>query len=480
MDELKNKNMLKYFSSLLIFTALHLRGQDTVVYSLKRCIDIAIKNNLNVKLAEYQMENNEARLQQSRAANLPYLSGYAQQGINTGKSINPFTNTFINKQILTGQYGLNGGLTLFNGFSSYNLMRQSAYIYQAGKMDYEQARIDLTMNVMLAYLQILSNEEQFNQAKSQVEVTKVQIDRLMVLEKNNAISPAVLYDTKGQLANDKLSFINAKTSLATSKISLAQLMNLNFTPNVKFEKIDISNELKAFDNSNDNIYAEASKNFPAIKASEFRRMSAAKNVQSARGQLFPTLTLNGSIGTNYSGAALSQKVIGVIDAGTDNYVTVNNLQIPVYAPQYIFSNDKIQFNNQFKNNLNSYIGVSLQFNIFNSLRSKTQLKIAKVNKQQAETQKQYASTNLRSTINQAYIDMNASFERFNILQDQVNNYAASFKIATLKFEKGALSTVEYVIAKSNVDKANMNLIAAKFDYILKCKILDYYTGKILF
>jgi len=478
MEELKNKHMPKYLFTLLIFAALHLQAQDTVVYNLKQCIDLAIKNNLNVKQAEHQMQSNEVLLQQSRAAGLPYLSAYAQQGINMGKSINPFTNTFINQQILTGQYGLNGGLTLFNGFSNYNNMRQNAYSYRAGQMDYEQAKIDITMNVMLAYLQILSNEEQMKQAASQVEVTNSQLERLTVLDNVHAISPAVLYDTKGQLANDKLSLINTRASFASAKISLFQLLNVNMPSSVKFEKIDVAGELKPVENTFDNVYAEASKNFPLIKASEFRRMSALKNVHASRGNIFPTLSLIGSVGTNYSDAALSQRVVGVSDVGTDAYVVVNNTQVPVYAPQYVFSNDKLSFGNQFKNNLNSYVGLSLQFTLFNSLRNTTQLKSAKINKLQAETQKQFAGNNLKANINQAYIDVTASFERYTILQDQVNNYAASFKIAEVKFEKGALSVVDYVIAKSNIDRANMNLIAAKYDYILKSKILDYYGGKL--
>lgn len=470
--------MKKIGLTILIFFALRNTAQDSVVYTLKQCVDIALQNNLTVKLSEFQMESNDARLQQSRTNSLPNVSAYANQGINQGKSINPYTNTFINQKINTGQYGLNASMTLWSGFSNYNAMRQNAFTYQAGKMDWEQSKMDITINVMLTYLQILSNEEQLKQAASQVEVSKAQTDRLNVLDKNSALSPSVLYDTKGQLANDKISYINTKAALASAKISLGQLLNLNFPATAKFEKINVEAEIKANETSNDAIYAQAAKNLPMIKAAEYRRMSAVKNLHSSRGLLFPTLSLNGSIGTNYSDAALNQKITGVSDAGTDSYVLINNTPVTVYSPQYNFRNEKISFNDQFKNNLNSYVGLSLQLSIFNSLRTKTQISLAKINKEQVEVGQKNTSVILKASIDQAKIDMDAAYERYQILHEQVQDYSASFKIATVKFEKGAITTVDYVIAKSNNDKAQMNFIAAKFDYILKSKVLDYYNGKL--
>ncbi len=461
-----------------LFFTLNNIAQDSIVYSLKQCIDIALQNNLTVKLNEFQTESNEARLQQARAANLPSISAYANQGINQGKSINPYTNTFINQKINTGQYGVNASMNLWSGFSNYNTMRQNAFTYQAGKMDWEQSKMDITISVMLAYLQILSNEEQLNQAQSQVDVSKAQTDRLNVLDKNNALSPSVLYDTKGQLANDKISFINAKAAFASSKITLSQLLNLSFPANVKFEKINVAAEIKANESNSEAVYAEASKNLPMIKAAEYRRLSAVKYVHVSRGLIFPSLSLNGSIGTNYSDAALSQKVIGVTEAGTDNYVLINNTPTTVYAPQYNFSSEKIAFNDQFKNNLNSYIGVSLQFTLFNSLRTKTQISLAKINKEQAQVRQKNTNIALKGAVDQASIDMKAAYDRYIILSEQVEDYAASFKIATIKFEKGSITIVDYIIAKSNTDKSQMNFIAAKYDYILKSKVLDYYNGKL--
>lgn len=476
MEELKTIKMRYLIFSIILLKSFFISAQDSVTYTLKQCIDVALANNLNLKISELQMESNDVRLQQARAANLPYLSAYASQGINSGKSINPYTNTFINQQIVTGQYGINAGWVVWNGLSSLNSMRQSAFAYKAGKSDWEQAKIDLTINVILSYLNVLSYTEQLKQARSQVEVTKEQIVRLDVLEKNNAVSPSVLYDTKGQLANDKLAFVNAKSGLNSAITSLAQLLNISFPSNVKFEKLGDEAAIPSAENS-EAVFSEAEKNYPAFKSTEFKRMSAVKGLHASRGQLFPTLTINGNIGTNYSDAATLQKISPSAAIATDQYVVVNNNSVPVYAPTYNVTNEKISFNSQFKNNLNSYVGISLQFNLFNSFRTKTQMNLSKINKEQAEYQQKSTYNNLKSVINQAHSDMLLSYEKLEIIKEQVKDYNASYKVAVAKFEKGAISTLEYITAKSNLDKSSMALIAARYDYVLKQKVLDYYKGK---
>jgi len=298
-----------------------------------------------------------------------------------------------------------------------------------------------------------------------------------VLETNGAVAPSVIYDTRGQLANDQLTFINAKAGFATSKNTLERLVNVTFASGAKFESVNINGDLKPYDAAAEAVFSQASASLPLVKSAEYKRLSAEKSLYALRGQQFPVLSLVGSLGTNYSDAALAQKIIGITPRNNGGYVTVNNEQVPVFEPDYQYSNTRISFKDQFKNNLNSYVGLSLQVPIFNGLKTRTQISLARINEQQAEVQKTTTNTRLKNNVNQAYTDMTASFERYQVLQQQVSDYSESFKIATVKFEKGAITTVDYVIAKNNNDRANMNLIAARYDYILKSKVLDYFMGK---
>ncbi len=471
MEELKTK----YSSWLwvLIGLQLSLHAQETQSYTLQQCLDLAMKQNQAILNASYQTQSNEAVLQQARATTLPVVSGYANQGISTGKSINPYTNAFINQEVGTGQYGLNASMTLFSGLSTINTIRQNALGYKAGKMDYEQAKIDVSIQVVLAYLQILNSEELVHQALSQMAATQTQLDRLNTLQKNEAVSPSVLYDTRGQLANDKLSLIAARGALVTAKLAMGQLLNLTFPAGATFEKIDSAVELQppSTQAASDEGIARS---MPAVKASGLRTVSSLKRVHAARGNLFPALSLNGSLGSNYSSAALSQRLISSSDQPTGAYVNSGATVLPVYESRNNYLSEKIGFNDQVRNNFNSYVGLSLQIPLFNGLKNRTQVEQAKVAHLQADVQEKSTTVRYTSLIAQLINDLNNAYERYTVILQQADDYNASFKIATVKFEKGALTTFEYTTAKNNFDKASANLISARYDYLFRGKVLELY------
>lgn len=458
-----------------LFSCFLIHAQDTVTLNLKQCIDIALKNNVDLLRAQTNLKTGYESLYFSRSSFLPSINGYINQGQNAGKSINPYTNTFINQKIMTGQYGLNANLNLWNGFSNYSAMRQSAFNANALEMDVEQAKLDLILNVLTLYLQVLSNEETMTINASQKDLSEQQVNRLTAMDKNGAVAPNTLLDAKGQLGNDKLSLIDAKNALDLSKTNLLQLINYQEMKPVKFEKILIEEKNSEQTGA---LGQNALDKMPLIKASEYRTMSAKKGLQTAWGNSFPTLSLNGAIGSNYSDAAAIQRFTQVSDASSDNYVIVNNTKTYVYSPQYDVIQEKISLPNQVKNNLNSYIGLSLQIPILNSLRNKTQISISKANFQLAREQNKTAINRLGSNMKQAYLNMSAAKERLEIVKEQSDLYGESFKIAMAKFEKGAMTTVDYTFAKNNSNRANLNLVVLKYDYYLKIKTLEYYGGKL--
>jgi outer membrane protein len=457
-----------------------LDAQDSLqhTYSLQQCVDIAIQNNPDVKNAEFKMQSNNVSVQQAKANAYPGLSGNITHGINQGRSINPYTNSYLDQQINTAQYSLNAGVVLWNGASIKNNIKQNNLNYEAGKKDVEQTKNDLTINVILAYLQVLSYRDQLQLAVQQAAVTKKQVERLDLLNKDGAIAPSTLYDQKGQLGNDELNIISSKNALETAKITLVQFMNIPYASDMQLEKIN-KDVLIKYNVTIDEIYKQASQQLALVKAAELRNKSAAVSVAVAKGQLLPTLSLNGSLGTNYSNAATTLQYLNTSYIATSDYVLINNVKTNVYASQDNYNNEKIPYGSQWKNNLNSYVGIGLQIPLFNAAKLRSQVKLAKISEQQSNIQFQTITIHLRQSIEQAYINMNTAYERFQMLDQQVKDYTESFRAATIKFEAGAITSVDYIIAKNNVDRANTNLIASKYDYILKTKILDYYMGKSL-
>ncbi len=451
--------------------------QPTASLSLQKCIETAIGNNLQVRQSEYQAQSDKVTYRQAKGSQLPFISGNINHGINQGRSIDPYTNSYANQQINFANYNINTSITIWNGSSITNNIKQNELAYKASEMDWQQAKDNITINVILAYLQVLNNQEQLSIAQNQVIVTKTQVDRLQTLNASGAIAPAVLYDLKGQLSGDELNVISIKNSLESAKLALAQLMNVPYNANTILEPI--TNDLKPalYDGSADNIYQIASQQLALVKAADYRKESARKRYLSAKGQLLPTLSFNGSFGTNYSSVANRQELISTTDVATSNYVNVGGSKLSVYEPQNNYNSHKISYGDQWTNNLNSSLSIGLQIPILNGFRAKSNLQQSKIAEKRADFEATTVKTQLRQAIDQAYINMNTAFEKYLALSHQLADFTLSFQAAEVKFNAGVNTSVEYIIAKNNVDRTNANFVAAKYDYLLRAKVLDFYQGK---
>jgi outer membrane protein len=473
---MKNRILSVVFLTAIIFAANSSHAQSTEL-TLKQCVETAIANNLQVRQSEYQAQSDKVTLNQAKGNQLPFINGNINHGINQGRSIDPYTNTYANQQINFANYSINTGITIWNGSAIRNNIKQNELNAKASEMDWQQAKDNITINVILAYLQVLSNQEQLNIAKNQVAVTKNQVERLDILNKDGAIAPSVYYDLKGQLSGDELSVINLRNSLESAKLSLAQLMNVAYNTTVQLENIDNKLTPVLYDGTADNIYQTASLQLAFIKAAEFRKQSAAKRLLTAKAQLLPTLSFNGGFGTNYSSVANRQEFIGTTDVATSSYVNVSGSKLSVFAPQSNYQTQKISYGDQWTNNLNSSLSIGLQVHILNGLQAKSRVNQAKIAEKRTSFEAETVKTQLRQAVDQAYINMNSAFERYQALARQLDDFTRSFKAAEIRFNAGVNTSVEYLIAKNNVDRTNANFVAAKYDYLLRSKVLDFYQGK---
>lgn len=463
--------------------SLQLSAQTTgsvAKLSLRYCVETAIAHNLQVRQAAYQAEVDQSNWQQARANRLPTLNASIGHGINQGRSIDPFTNSYINSEINFANYGLNSSITLWNGSAIKHQIKQNQYTAEASQMNWQQVKDNTTISVILAYLQVLSNQEQVNIAKQQIAVTRTQVDRLTTLNSQGAIAPATLYDMKGQLAGDELSLIANKNNLETAKINLCQLLNLPYDPSMDVEPLPTQQVVPTlYDGNKDMLYAQASTQLGLIKAAELRQKSAHSGVLSAKGQLLPILSLNGGVGTNYSSVASRQLLLGSNDVVTGDYVTVNNTRYDVMSKQNQYRSSKISYGDQWKNNFNSSISLSLQIPILNRLQTRTRIRQLEVQEKRAVFEAESVKTQLKQEIDRALLNMRTALDRYLTLEGQVTDFTTSFKASEARFNAGANTVVEYMIAKNNLDRANTNLIVARYDYLLRVKLLDFYQGKSL-
>ena len=347
-------------------------------------------------------------------------------------------------------------------------------------MDWQQQKDNITISVILAYLQVLNNQELLNASAQQVDVTLKQVERLEVMNNDGAILPATYYDLKGQLASDEMNVVSGKANLESSRLDLVQLMNVPYSKDMEPEKINDALIPVLYDATVDQIYQQALQQLAFVKAADLRKESAEKGIKAAKGLLYPTLNLNGGLGTNYSSIATLQQLVSTSDLPTEAYVLNNTEKLPVIAPQSTYNSPKISYGDQWSNNFNSYVSLGLQIPILNGLQAKSRLKQATIIEKQATFEVNTTKVQLKQNIEQAYVNMHAGFERYQKLAEQVQDFAESFRSAEVRFNAGAITSVEYLIAKNNLDRSNINLIAAKYDYVLRTKVLDFYQGKLTY
>ena len=447
--------------------------------SVQQAVAIAIKNNLLVNQADIQSQTNRVLYNQAWGNMLPQINGQAQQQIGFGRTLNSYDYTYVN-QVTTGNYNLSGNLTLFQGLQLQNNLKANSYAYNASKLDLQQQKDNITLSVLLAYLQVLSSQDLLAIAMEQADIDKKQVDRLGVQNNEGALLLlSNLSDLQGQYAGDQVNIATAVNTLEAAKVNLFQLLNVPYKRDVTYERSIANLTITDYQQPPDSIYRTAMTVLPAVKSVDLKTKAYAKFLQAARGQYYPSLSFYGGIGTNYY--SLANNVINTtVTTGvpTSNYVVTPSGQLPVLYDKQNTRSEKISWGDQFSKNKSSYIGLQLNVPILNYLRARNNVKQAKVNLKTAEINANNTKLALQQSVELAFQNMIASYKQYKFYLDQVAAYAESFRTTEIRFNEGVVNSDVYVIAKNNIDRANTNLAAAKYSYIFRTKVLDYYQGKL--
>src|SRR6476620_680767 len=247
--------------------AMHSLHAQSNILTLKDCIETGIKNNIDVLQSELDAEVAKANWQQAKANRYPDLNANATHGTNQGRSIDPFTNQYINQNVNYANYSLSSGVMLFNGLRLMNTVKQTMLGLKAAEMDLQQQKDDLTIRILLRYLEVLRNQDQLVQATNQAGLSEKQVERLAELNRQGAIAPALLTDLQGDLATNKLTILDVANSVESSKIELARLMNIPYSKNMTLEPLDPAMFNMDYGATSEQIYATALEKFSQIRAS---------------------------------------------------------------------------------------------------------------------------------------------------------------------------------------------------------------------
>ncbi|AOW19885.1 TolC family protein [Urechidicola croceus] len=451
-------------------------AQNTTTYTLEKCIEIAINNNLDLKSSILNAKTSKINYKQSKLDILPNLNADYNIGINNGRSIDPFTNDYINQELTFSNAGLSLNTTIFNGFRMMNSIKQNKFNLKASEMEIEEAKQNLILEVTLQYIQILNNRDLINLSKSRLETTENQLKRLETLYKEGSINPVNYTDMQGQYSIDEMGVVTAENSLKSSVLELMRLLNLDTNSEKTFENIFGLVASEKYQFSVDEIYKDALQNLATFKSKELKIEAADKGIKVAKSNYFPSISLFGQLNTNYSSVAQSFTETGSTVTETGDFVNINNQEYPVLMNETQFDTSKIDYNDQFDNNLNSVVGVSVNIPLFNGFRAKNSVSLQKIQLEESEIELERTKTTFKQSIEDAYNNMESAFDRYHILLNQVKVFEESFRVNEIRFNNGVSNIVEYITSKNNLDTAKLNLNKTKYEYLLRVKILDYYRG----
>jgi outer membrane protein len=475
--------MKRYSSWIFILTLIfhyNSYSQDsTKDLTIRQCVDLAIKNNLQVQQSEITLETNGVAFRQAKDNLLPAINGLIEQQNNYGRSISNVNNAYVDVQNGSGSYALSGSLTLFNGLQLQNSIKQQALFYKASKMDLQQQKDNITLMVILDYVTVLSNQDALVIAREQASVDSAQVERLKIQNQEGAITPATLSDLRGQYASDLVNVVNAVNAFETSKVNLFGLLNVPYQRDATYEMVNMNADVSELRTSSDSIFQIALQTIPTIKANDLRVQSFQKSIAVSRGKLYPTLSLFGNLNSNYSSIATNEipNAVGV-PGPTGEFVPVGGVNYPVQANS--FPVQKTSFGDQVKNNRYQTVALQLNIPILNYLSGRNNVKLAKINYQNAKVVSNATRNQLQQMVEQAWQNLSSAYGQYKGYLDQVHAYGESFRIAEIRFNAGVITSVDYVIAKNNYDHANTNLSAARYNYIFRTKILEYYEGRLSF
>jgi outer membrane protein len=448
-----------------------------VTYTIQQCIDSAIHNNSNVKNAEFIARTAHNTLLGGIGNELPFLGGYAQFINNGGRSVNTVTYTYVNENYNQGYGQLQGNWTLFNGLSIRNSIKQYSLAYQADKKDWQYQKDLITITIIQDYFAILGTEEQLNLSQKQAAEIRRRADLMSIQDSLGSIAHSALTDQLASLNAAELTIVTTKNLLETAKLKLAQDMNIPYSPNTDVTKINIDPTPVVYNATVDQVYQNATHNIASIQAADLHVQSAKRGVAAARGSMTPSLALYYNLQSNFSTAATTTSSLGTQYFQDGSYVNVGGAQQLVNYPTSIPGITKgVPLNTQLNSNLQTSVGLTLNIPILNGLRYRVAYRNAQVNRDQAIFNQKTINTQLRQAVESGYVLMVQNFRTYNVTYKEVQNYEESYREAAIKYDNGSLASLDFVIYSQNKNFAELNLIAAKYSYLLASKVLDYYQG----
>lgn len=432
---------MKKTIAICIAAAFSLCAPAQRVMTLAQCIDYAVSHNVNVKRYANNVEQQKLQLSTARNSRLPDLTAGASQSFNFGRGLNS-ENAYVNRNTQSTGFNLQTSVPLLTGGRIPNEIAMSRLNLQAATADLEHARQSIALQVAAAYLQAVYAAEVVKVQEAQVAFSKIQEDRISKLFNAGKSPESDVVEAHSQVAQDEMGRTQAKCDYKLAMLDLSQLLELSSPDSIEIvaPQGETSPTLPPLP---DRIFARAEGVKPEIQAEKLRLQAAEKNIRIAKAALYPTLSL---------GAGLSSE-----------YYKTSGYQAS-------------SFSKQLSDNFNKSIGLSLNIPIFNRLATRNSIRQAKLQQSEQALQLDETKKTLYKEIQQAYYNAVNAQAKYESALAARKAAESNFNMMTGKFENGRANATELEEAKTKRANAITSTLQAKYEYILRMKIIEFYEG----
>ena len=435
------KNNIIITSALMILLSANAYSQEK--WDLERCIRHAIENNLNIKQQEASKEQSEVELNTAKWSRLPDLNGSASHSFNFGRSIQA-DNTYQSLNTQNTAFSLNTSIPLFTGLKITNNIALAKLNLQAALEDLNAAKENVSIQVASSYLQVLFNDELARVAHEQVDLSREMLVQREAYFRNGKASESELYEAKSRVAQDELSAVQADNDYQLALLDLSQLLELPSPDGFAI----VSPQTDAVENLGTplppaEIYADALLIKPVIKAAQYRLEGAQKSIRIAQSAYYPQLSLGAGLSTNY------YKMSGMDNAG---------------------------FGSQLRDNFSQYVGLTLSIPIFNRLATRNRVRSARIQQTTLGWQLEDSKKTLYKEIQQAYYNTLSAQTQYTSSRTAAEAAKASFDLMKERYMNGKANATEFNESRTAWMRAVSDQLQAKYNYIFRFKILDFYRG----
>ena len=454
-------------------------------WDLKRCVEYAWANNITIKQSSIDAEIADIDLKQSKWGQYPGVDFSTSTGVQWGRSIDRTTNVYTNISNVFQSFNVSAGVTVFNWNRIKNNILSSRFLKDAAHMDVEKSKNDVALNVATYYLQVLLARQQLeitqvamHQTKSQIDFTRKKVDAGTVPELD-------ALTIEGQYATDSSNYITALSNVDQAMLTLKVALNVDAgapfdIENPPVDQIPVDPILQL---QPETVFQIAMKSQPAQKAIGLRIQSFNSSLKSIRAGMFPTISIGGGLGTNFTSATKeSSPFLNGVEA--IGYAQAPTAQYPVYIPKTGFTTNKKSFGqiwdgwgSQINNNFGQNLGFTISVPILSGGQAKFSYERAKLNVKNALVTKEQIDQTLKNDIYKAYYSASAALQKFNASQKSVDITQKTYDYAMKRYEVGLLNTYDLLISQNNLTRAKFDRASAQFDYVFKMKVLEFYKGE---